>query len=317
MMRTNKVVLGSLFLVMMCVSKVECQAPANWHYQLQNYADNKLDAIAATSFDWVVIDLSRDGSADCVVETSGSGCFSQSEVAALQASGKKVLAFFELGSLENFRADFPKLNSPLFADLKLNHWKEWCNKEQCEYFVKYWDPRWFNEFIKPRLDLVLARGYDGVYLDTLLAYENIKLSRAPGETVESLGAKMVLLLAQLSSYLKTQNPNLLVVPQNSPELVWNTVYDSSSGINAAYINAIDALAMEHLYYDGKPVYNKAWNKENLANARVIQQQGKIVINVEYTTKAKKKEDACRRSREDGFVGYVTHLDLDRISAACP
>lgn len=44
----------------------------------------------------------------------------------------------------------------------LNRWDEWPE----EFFVRYWDERWWTDVIRPRVDQALRAGFDGVYLDT-------------------------------------------------------------------------------------------------------------------------------------------------------
>ena len=137
-------------------------------FQLQNYRDDRLDALARAGFSLAVIDLARD---------AGSSYFTADEISRLKRSGTKVLAYFEIGSIENFRPDFAYLRQH-DGDLFLNPWPSWPG----EYFVRYWDPRWWNLAIKPRIDRALAAGFDGVYLDTPLAYEELDLGLVPGET---------------------------------------------------------------------------------------------------------------------------------------
>ncbi len=67
-------------------------AVSSWVYQLSGYKDDRLDEIAGSAFDLAVIDLARDGSTDF---------FTRSEVGAVQATGKVVLAYFEIGAIED------------------------------------------------------------------------------------------------------------------------------------------------------------------------------------------------------------------------
>ena len=69
----------------------------SWVYQLQDYPRGRLDAIAASDHDLAVIDLARD---------ADTRWFRRREIAAVQRSGKKVLAYFEIGSIENFRPEY-------------------------------------------------------------------------------------------------------------------------------------------------------------------------------------------------------------------
>src|ERR687897_609611 len=139
-----------------------------WVYQLQGYGGGRLDALAHSPQQLGVIDLPRDAGADF---------FRLEEVAALRASGKTVLAYFEIGSIEEFRPEYGPLRRQA-EELILNRWDDWPD----EHFVRYWDARWWDRVVKPRVDRALQAGFDGVYLDTPLAYEEVDLALVHGQT---------------------------------------------------------------------------------------------------------------------------------------
>lgn len=262
-------------------------------YQLQNYTDDRLDEMAGGDFQIAIIDLARD---------AGSSYFTVDEISWLKASGKKVLAYFEIGSIEDFRPDFAAFRDR-DPDLLLNEWPDWPG----EYFVRYWDPRWWEWMVKPRVNRALAAGFDGIYLDTPLAYEEIDLGLVPGETRETLGARMVDLIVRISQYAKTADPGFWIFPQNSPEL----------RRYPGYVDAIDGIGMEELFFlaTDEPCVED-YCAENLNNARELRKAGKIVIAIDYAARPENIALACRRYREERFLGYVTVRALDTIPPPC-
>jgi cysteinyl-tRNA synthetase len=257
-------------------------APAGWVYQLSGYADGKLDAVARAPGRYAVIDLARDG---------GTGYFGPAEVARLRASGKLVLAYFTIGSIENV------------TDLKLNRWADWPD----EYFVRYWTEQWWHDVVRPRLDRALRAGFDGAYLDVPDAYEEIDLSLVPGETRDTLGAAMARLITQASAYAKSRRPAFRIVPQNSPELQRYP----------GYMKAIDGLGVEELFYlatDEKCTQD--FCRENLDSVRALHRAGKFVLAVDYASRPGNVAAACARDAAEGFFGYVTTVDLDHITPPC-
>jgi cysteinyl-tRNA synthetase len=263
-------------------------------YQLQGYEDESLDALAEAPAELAVIDLTRDGVDDH---------FTADEIAALQDSGKTVLAYFEIGSIEDFRPEYPGLPEELI----LNQWPEWPE----EYFVRYWEPAWWDSVIQPRLDQALAAGFDGVYLDTPLAYESIDLSLVDGEDRESLAQKMVDLIVRISEYGKGQDPDFLVFPQNSPEL----------RDDDGFVEAIDGLGVEELFFeaddDSSDMPCEAdYCDENLADVRALREAGKVILAVDYASDPENVAAACERYEEEGFAGYVTERALDTITPPC-
>jgi cysteinyl-tRNA synthetase len=265
-----------------------------WVYQLQGYPGGRLDALVRTRAQLAVIDLARDAAHDY---------FTPQEIAALKKSGKRVLAYFEIGSIEDFRPEYAPMKTQS-DDLVLNRWNDWPN----EYFVRYWDERWWEDAIKPRVDRALAAGFDGVYLDTPLAYENIDLSLVPGQTRESLAVRMVNLIVRISAYAKARRPGFLIFPQNSPELRHYPGYTA----------AVDGIGMEELFFEATDnPCTEDYCAENLAEARALRDAGKLVLAVDYAGRSSDVRAACARYRSERFAGYVADLELDRIRPACP
>ncbi|MEV8511736.1 endo alpha-1,4 polygalactosaminidase [Dactylosporangium sp. NPDC051484] len=271
-------------------------APARgdgWVYQLQGYEHGGLAAIARAPQRLAVIDLARDAKSDL---------FRPDEIAALRASGKRVLAYFEIGSIEQFRPEYGPLRTDA-GDLVLNRWNDWPD----ERFVRYWDERWWDRVVRPRLDRALAAGFDGVYLDTPLAYEELDLHLVPDWTRDRLARAMVGLIARISGYARQRRPGFWIVPQNSPEL------RRYSG----YVDAIDGIGMEELFLRAtdEPCAED-FCAENLADARALRDAGKVVLAVDYARRPANVRTACRRYREERFLGTVTTRELDRIAAPC-
>ncbi|GAA4676233.1 endo alpha-1,4 polygalactosaminidase [Phytohabitans rumicis] len=264
----------------------------SWVYQLQGYADGRLDAIARAPQNLAVIDLAKD---------AGSGYFTREEIADVRGAGKRVLAYFEIGAIEDFRPEAARVRSD---GLMLNRWADWPE----EHFVRYWEQRWWDGVVRPRVDQALAAGFDGVYLDTPLAYEEIDLALVPGETRESLGAKMVDLIVRISRYAKQAQPDFWIFPQNSPELQ----------DHAGYTAAIDGIGMEELFFlaTDEPC-TQDFCAENLTATRRLRDAGKVVLAVDYATRPAYVAEACRRYREERFTGYVTTRALDRVDPPCP
>jgi cysteinyl-tRNA synthetase len=286
---------GALLLAGCSSGEMVAASPSpipSWVYQLQNYPDGRLDAIARGRYQTAVVDLARDAQ---------KSYFTKDEIAAVRATGKRVLAYFEIGSIENFR---PEYRATRASRLVLNKWADWPD----EYFVRYWEVSWWDQVVRPRVDRALAAGFDGVYLDTPLAYEEIDLSLVDGETRETLGRKMVDLIARISQYAKRARPGFLVFPQNSPEL---QAYPG-------YTAAIDGIGMEELFFRATDEQcTQDFCQENLDDTRKLRSAGKLVLAVDYARSAGNVGRACQRYRDEGFTGYVTVRELDQTRPPCP
>jgi cysteinyl-tRNA synthetase len=288
----------SLFLLPLCLSAIlprDCLSAdwlgvKSWVYQLTDYRDGKLTAIAESEFDLAVVDLSRDGSDDY---------FSAQEIKTLKDSGKIVLAYFEIGAIEKYRPEWKSVPQDLMAG-PVEGWPD-------EQYVFYWDERWWPT-VQSRVDQAVEAGFDGAYLDLITAYEEI-----PGTTLaaEERASRMVSLIVRISEYAKGRVPNFKIVPQNCPELFTWSPWEPQ--LNQRYINAIDGIGMESVYYlaHDKPA-EKSWCRENRENAQAIRDAGKLVLGVDYAKKPESRAAAYEKQRKLGFVPYVSVVALDRI-----
>nr|QKW93796.1 glycoside hydrolase [Vitiosangium cumulatum] len=266
------------------IPPVAWEGVTSFTYQLTGYANDRLDQIAASKFNLAIIELSRDGSDDY---------FRSDEIAAVKATGKQVLAYFEIGAIEEYRPEW----SQVPADMKLGPVDGWPD----EQYVKYWDERWW-PIVQGRIDQALAAGFTGCYLDMVVTYEEIP-ANAAGTNREDLAQKMVALISRISQYAKSKNPSFKVMPQNSPELV----------DYAGYLGAIDGLGMEDMYWSDDVACSEAWCAENRNNAARVRAAGKLVLSVDYAVQAAHIADAYTRSRAAGFVPYVSVRALNKMT----
>ena len=162
--------------------------------------------------------------------------------------------------------------------------------------------------VRPRVDQALRAGFDGVYLDTTLAYEELDLSMVHGWTRDGLARAMVKLIVRISRYAKARHPGFWIVPQNSPEL---RAYPG-------YVPAIDGIGMEELFFQAtdRPCVAD-YCAENLAHTRALRDAGKLVLAVDYASRPRNVKIACRRYAEEHFAGHVTVVSLDTIKPPCP
>lgn len=267
----------------------------SWVYQLQNYPGGSLHQLINAPHDLAVIDLG-----------SNNRYFTKDEIAALKASGKKVLAYFSIGTTETYRPEYEATIS-----LRLNQYEDWPQ----EYFVKFWDPLWWELAIKGRVDQAIAAGFDGIYLDNLGAYNLIDLSLVPGETRNSLADKMIDFVIHISEYAKGIDPEIRVFPQNAPSFV-------NRPKGNEYLAAVDGIGKESTFHGVSGPCTQSWCASDLANLRKFRDAGKIVLTVDYALSPSGHpsdifDEVCAQGAAEGFVQYVTTVKLDQIFPPCP
>lgn len=263
--------------------------PTAWVYQLQTYHDGGLADVEGAGADVAVVDLARDG---------GSDWFTREEIGQLRHAGTTVLAYFEIGSIEDFRPEARTVRRDA-GELVLNRLEEWPD----EHFVAYWDERWWDLVVRPRVDQALAAGFDGVYLDTPLAYEEIDLELVPGTGRRELARRMVDLIVRIGEHAHLTDPDFLIVPQNSPEL----------RLLPGYVDAIDGIGMEELFVLATDqLCTQEWCTVDLDHTRALRDAGKFVLAIDYADDPELVALACRRYAEEGFAGYVGPVGLDAV-----
>ena len=98
-----------------------------------------------------------------------------------------------------------------------------------------------------RVDDAIAHGYDGMYLDIIDAYEVAQVRAA--YTGPDIRQAMIDFVISLSQYAKAIDPDFKVIPQNAVGLL--ALSEAHPDVpNTAYLNAIDGVGVEDLWYDG-------------------------------------------------------------------
>lgn len=258
-------------------------------YQLQNL---DLVAVGATAYDLAIIDYSADG--------DDFAAFTATEIDQLRHSpggAKIVLAYLSIGEAEDYRfywlSGFEP-GSPAWLDAENPDWPG-------NYKVHYWDPEW-QTIVLAYVDRLLAAGFDGAYLDIIDAYEYYEEANRTTAAQE-----MADFVAAIAAHARAVDPDFLIFPQNAPEL--------ASRI-PAYLATIDGIGQESVYYGwdetgvATPASVTAFLEQQLA---VIRSAGKLVLTVDYTSDPQQIDTAYGRSSANGFVPYVTGVDLDRLT----
>jgi cysteinyl-tRNA synthetase, unknown class len=204
--------------------------------------------------------------------------------------GKRaVLAYISVGEAEDGRAYMKKGN------------KRWLTGENQGWVgnnkVRYWDPEW-KSIVKSRVKAAMAAGYDGVYLDRIDTYQNMK---APGGSRK----EMIKLVKEIAGEARRNKSNAAVAVQNAEELL-----DDKD-----YVNTIDAIGKEDLYHgikhDGgrNSKQSVRWSANLLKKAKT---QGKGVYVVEYVD-GQNANNVRNAARRDGFVATTGRRKLDQAT----
>ena len=196
------------------------------------------------------------------------------------------------------------------------------------------------------LQAIIDAGFDGVYLDWVEAYSDESvLDIAESDGVDAR-QEMIWWVADIADFVRSQNPDFLVIGQNAAELA--EVDD--------YLDAIDAIAQEQVWFDGgadndppgdcplprndndvdtdayrdtlSPSCQRQFDdfpdstlhvssEEYLRSLHLAQQKGVLIFTVDYALEPENVAWLYRTAREQGFIPFVGSRALDEFVAPFP
>ena len=279
------------------------RAVRSWGYQL---VGANLNELAQTPFDLLVLDATAG--------VGGERGFRPEDVAKLKrkpdGSRRLVVSYLSVGEAEDYRPDY------FTAEYMSEDAPDWLGKENPRWkgnrIVSFCHEGWqrtvlgddqgrsiYNGTEPSPLYKLIELGFDGVYLDRVDVYSDVR-SECPG------GEKaMVDFVSRIASHARMRDPGFLVIQQNAEELVRHR----------RLLDVIDALAKEDLFYGAD--HTEALNSHSdirgsLEHLKVVKSAGLPVLVVDYVLSAAKKADARKRIVEQGFIPYIGPRDLGRM-----
>jgi len=267
----------------------------SWGYQLQNVDP---DVLAASPYDLLVIDYSRDG--------SDALALAPQDLARLKVkpdgSRRIVLAYLSIGEAETYRYYWKWYWSWFFGMLAPS-WRGPQNAEwRGNYGVRYWQDDWQKIIFSGEnsyLDRIIKAGFDGVYLDKVDEYE------AMAKQNPKARADMIAFVTALAARARAARPGFLIVPQNGEGLLTDRGYRA----------VVDGLGKEDLLYGeekGQRLNDAESIKDNVARLKLLTADHKPVFAVEYLDSPRDIEQARKQLEAYGFVPYFADRALDQL-----
>jgi len=165
--------------------------------------------------------------------------------------------------------------------------------------VHYQDPGWRAILMGTEgdsgsfLDRILARGFDGVYLDIIDAY------RFWGTD----GRDMADLVVDLAAYARARRPGFLVFVQNAPEL--GELYPD-------YLATVSGIGAEDTWFNGNRRRSLDATQPWVAWLDMFRDAGKTVLVIDYPKSRKKIDGLYARAEAKGFVPLAARRALDEV-----
>jgi cysteinyl-tRNA synthetase len=252
--------------------------------------------------DWIVL--------DAVFNSEVGGKWTAAEVRKIRTgkAGRKVLAYLSIGEAEDFRPYWKKswkAKPPAFLGPENPDWKG-------NYRVRYWQAPW-QRLILSAVDDIVARGFDGVYLDTVDTFEFFEYDSAQrawrddavnAETGRTFRQDMIEWVRRVARRGRSKRPNLLVIPQNGASLL----------AHASYARMVDGIGIEDLFTNGNRLQDpddSAYVKSFLDRLRVP----RPIILIEYGSKAAVRKRSIESAKRAGYVLLLTDRELKTLGEA--
>jgi len=112
------------------------------------------------------------------------------------------------------------------------------------------------------------------------------------------GKKMQDFVISISNFARNLNPNFIVIPQNGAELAFIDI-DPSKELNNEYLNAIDGIGIEELFY------NEVFKPDiyRIDMLRKIGETKKVMVS-EIIHMQQDIEDAIEKNHSEGFIPFI-------------
>lgn len=122
-------------------------------------------------------------------------------------------------------------------------------------------------------------------------------------------------VAQISAYAKGINANFVIIPQNGQDIVTDNS-DPSETPNPAYLNAIDGIGREDLFYgyeDDNTATDPDVTNEIVAFLNIYENNGVQALVTDYVSTTSRMDDSYQRNATLNFASFAAdHRELDNI-----
>ncbi len=235
-----------------------------------------------------VPELSKFDVVDIDVE-DGAANYQADDVASLQAKGRLVVSYLNVGSAEPFRSYWSHVEA-----YSLGKYPGWP-----EFYMDASKSGYRDVLLKTVVPQILAKGVDGLFLD------NVDAGSILGKPAVTAG------LVELVRQIRAMHPSVLLIAQSS-NLRILTERGSDGREFYRYLNGLAREEVSATYQGG---YHKVPSAESDAMLRTLaawRSKGLTVFTLDYANSPEMARYAISRARAYGLIPYVSTKQLDQI-----
>jgi len=149
-------------------------------------------------------------------------------------------------------------------------------------------------------------GFDGVFLDMVDAYWELS---DPPYYDSNARANMENFVKYLSNYAKSKRPGFKIIANNAQDLVFK---ENSTTLNTEYLNAIDGLARESMFFANGRRRTDTQINYDLQYLNAFKNNGKMVFTIDYPSTVTDIQWDINKSAAAGFIPFCGNEALDRM-----
>ena len=123
--------------------------------------------------------------------------------------------------------------------------------------------------------------------------------------VDENAIKMQQFIEDISLYAKKINPNFIIIPQNGSELAFEDT-DIDAGILKSYINAIDGIGIEELFYNSDGI--KEIDDERLEMLQELKKHVEKIMVADYVKTEISRIDSIKLNKDEDFISFQRGSD---------
>ena len=317
-MRLVSISFALLLAALLASLLAACAAPdlsrvQSWAMQLQGLENPAArERLARAGFDLIVVDP--------VSNVRGLEQFDTAAMVRLMREHALCLAYFNVGQAENYRVDWgegwraPTKDRPgapaVLLTVDPDGWEG-------DFPVAYWENAWI-EILERRVDRVARQGFDGIYCDWVLAFDEPAVQRAAKRAGIDAPRAMADLLRDLRQRGRRINPQFRVVIQNGAAL-FDAVPDMHERIDGYVQEPLSFAGVAGAAWDDAAAGDRAlpvegdWSTATMIESlRSIRARGVPTFVIDYALDPRNARLARERARSVGAVPFVTRVPLDRV-----
>jgi polysaccharide biosynthesis protein PelA len=219
------------------------------------------------------------------------------QLSNLNSKGKVILGYVSGGELDSARSDFNEIKQEHILLEQNPNWKN-------SYIVDVRSPRWTAHLIEDVIPEILRKGFDGIFIDTLDSIEDLEAKNPRKYRGMTQGA------VNMIKTIRRHYPQMKIMVNRAYKILPRVARDID------YVLAESTLAQYNFSTGNSSLFPDEIYEEYVTKAEKLKRQAPHlqIMTVDYwdMNDLAGVRKLYIKQRENGFIPYVTTVDLENI-----